>query len=1079
MKNMIIRSNRTPKGLLLSDQGSILVYIVLTMVIFGILGVTMVSLFSSSISSSATQNDTRRATYLSESGRRYAMSELLSVDFNNIDNLNNTVYKVDKAGEFRLNIFTPSFEPDSMIDLPANFSNQRAIFKAKNGNIPIGLIYGVPTTAPFLELVNLDYFNLSGASNPQASAKAVIVGATPVSGFPKNIEFLLSDDNDGDGFVAIKDKPVTFAVKPFADQTVILQPDGILLLEAVASKIFPARNGSFDIKSRRFYYEKAIDHSSYVELTGVRPISGESSNAIDVTTTDYVILADRNYIVISEGNSNDVTFGNRMDYADAISKLSPEKEKPDIEFDRETDLERVLSRVEQSLGNVVNIGGELGNRFVTLSASGGSFGAFWFRDPDSRSIGGVRNFCNNLGGCLFNDGFRAFFILNFTGSSSGDGLAFGIVNASNNTAASIGGDIDLSELLAYAGDSRKISNPTLATHFLDGRSGQGLNAPKFAAEFDGLENNQFATICEDGSTPNIGTRNDPDVSGASRDTVQYVFWGSNNTLINAPCRINTLLDPDTNKTYDDNRHDAVNAIWIYDSGAQLVSSPAVDDRDLVDIKIYAGLSRENTQNDGGRIVRLRASDGSLSSPGWTQNPDDTPGNDDDINSSPALDSSNPSHIYIGTDSFIIAKYNSNGSRIWRTFLDGNIEGKPAVSNPKNRLYVVTDNGSLWAINTSDGTPAWAAPVSIGSSAGGYDYTSSPTIGLGPDSKNVIYVGTRDNQLVAVIDDGTAGTEVFRFDTFSSGSIRSTPAINPVTGDIYFGSDDNKIYAIRSTGNERFPAVLTGGDVVSSPAVTGDGRKIYVGSNDGRLYIVSLNADGTLNTTQTYPPSGNSPIGGIRSAPTIANDGAVVFGSDDGHLYALNPDGTLRWKYPAAGSIGAVRSKPAIGPDGVIYFGANDGKLYAIDPAVNEPPNIPTLQLTSAELGASVSDVNNWFAEGPWAVRVEVQRERFDTNADGKFTYTLKTWLKKCTDADCTNVVGTTFFQNTRFAYDWTTAGISPMTQVFDLSNSPDSFHDRFDRFLFGFTSASTASQTIEIRRFQLSFIRPNDPVASD
>jgi len=54
-----------------------------------------------------------------------------------------------------------------------------------------------------------------------------------------------------------------------------------------------------------------------------------------------------------------------------------------------------------------------------------------------------------------------------------------------------------------------------------------------------------------------------------------------------------------------------------------------------------------------------------------------------------------------------------------------------------------------------------------------------------------------------------------------------------------------------------------------------------------------------------------------------------------------------------------------------------------------------------------------------------------------------------------------------------------MTQVFDLSNSPDSFHDRFDRFLFGFTSASTASQTIEIRRFQLSFIRPNDPVVSD
>jgi len=141
-------------------------------------------------------------------------------------------------------------------------------------------------------------------------------------------------------------------------------------------------------------------------------------------------------------------------------------------------------------------------------------------------------------------------------------------------------------------------------------------------------------------------------------------------------------------------------------------------------------------------------------------------------------------------------------------------------------------------------------------------------------------------------------------------------------------------------------------------------------------------------------------------PVIASDGAVIVGSDDGYLYALNPSGTLRWKFPAAGSpLGAIRSKPAIGADGIIYFAADDGKLYAVDPAVNEPPNIRELYLTSPNWAPAVADVNNWFAEGPWAVRLEVERERFDANADGKFTYTLKTWLKKCTDADCTNVVG--------------------------------------------------------------------------
>ena len=57
-------------------SGNILVYIVMIMVIFALLGAVMVSLFSTSISSSATANESRRAFYLSESGIRYGLSEL-------------------------------------------------------------------------------------------------------------------------------------------------------------------------------------------------------------------------------------------------------------------------------------------------------------------------------------------------------------------------------------------------------------------------------------------------------------------------------------------------------------------------------------------------------------------------------------------------------------------------------------------------------------------------------------------------------------------------------------------------------------------------------------------------------------------------------------------------------------------------------------------------------------------------------------------------------------------------------------------------------------------------------------------
>ena len=109
---MISSSFKFFKPRFLSSQGNILVYIVMTMVIFGVLGVTMVSLFSTSITSSATQNDTRRATYLSEAGTRYAMSELLTGDFSDttINNLNGTEYTVNSAGKFWINIFSPWFE---------------------------------------------------------------------------------------------------------------------------------------------------------------------------------------------------------------------------------------------------------------------------------------------------------------------------------------------------------------------------------------------------------------------------------------------------------------------------------------------------------------------------------------------------------------------------------------------------------------------------------------------------------------------------------------------------------------------------------------------------------------------------------------------------------------------------------------------------------------------------------------------------------------------------------------------------------------------------------------------------------
>lgn len=118
----------------------------------------------------------------------------------------------------------------------------------------------------------------------------------------------------------------------------------------------------------------------------------------------------------------------------------------------------------------------------------------------------------------------------------------------------------------------------------------------------------------------------------------------------------------------------------------------------------------------------------------------------------------------------------------------------------------------------------------------------------------------------------------------------------------------------SPGNLKWK-FLTGGKIYSSPAIDSNGV-VYVGSEDGNLYAV--NPNGTMKW--------KFPAVGTPSCPSIGARGTVYIrsGSD---LYSINPDGTLKWKY----SIGLAFSSPAIDSNGVIYVGGGDWYLYAINP----------------------------------------------------------------------------------------------------------------------------------------------------
>ncbi len=117
----------------------------------------------------------------------------------------------------------------------------------------------------------------------------------------------------------------------------------------------------------------------------------------------------------------------------------------------------------------------------------------------------------------------------------------------------------------------------------------------------------------------------------------------------------------------------------------------------------------------------------------------------------------------------------------------------------------------------------------------------------------------------------------------------------------------------------------GTNVSPGPAIAADGT-IYIGGFDTAFntYLYAINPDGT----QRWRFQTESLAETISESPAIGRDATIYFPAGP-YLYALDSDGvTNLWKFSAGGPI---FSSPAISEDGIIYFGCSDDKLYAVLP----------------------------------------------------------------------------------------------------------------------------------------------------
>ncbi|MHB0870067.1 MAG: outer membrane protein assembly factor BamB family protein, partial [Chloroflexota bacterium] len=247
---------------------------------------------------------------------------------------------------------------------------------------------------------------------------------------------------------------------------------------------------------------------------------------------------------------------------------------------------------------------------------------------------------------------------------------------------------------------------------------------------------------------------------------------------------------------------------------------------------------------------------------------------------------------------------------WNTGHETWVEFPPTVASD-GTLYLTSENDYIYALNP-DGSILWYFLS---------DHLHTP-VSISPDGTTVHF--TSESGHIYALDRMTGDLkwsyQLAPRGVYATG--RRIPVVYDTQGNLYFGWQSG-VWSLTPAGQKRWSIHGLGpGPYVVGPTVASDGTMYFVSATN----LMAIGMNGTLKWQFTL---GNA----FDRTPVLGTDGTIYLGADDGHIYAVNPNGTLKWKQQYVTKTGwacGVKSNLLLDAAGTLYFLGKDSFVYAVD-----------------------------------------------------------------------------------------------------------------------------------------------------